>query len=111
MEDPRNDDAGLEQNGAATATKKKLAPTKHKPRQLPPYKLLLHNDDVNTFDHIIHSVIRLTPIPQVEAIVKAIEAHETGVALLLVTHRERGELYVEQFASLNVTVTLEPDEA
>ena len=110
-EDPRDDDADLEQSDAATAIKKEPAPTKREPRQLPPYKLLLHNDDVNTFDHIIRSVRRLTPISEEAAVVKTIEAHETGVALLLVTHRERGELYVEQFASLSVTTSLEPDAA
>ncbi|GAG05515.1 unnamed protein product, partial [marine sediment metagenome] len=45
-----------------------------------------------------------------EAIEKTIEAHETGVSLLLVTSKERAELYVEQFASLSLTVTCEPDE-
>jgi len=29
---------------------------------------------------------------------------------LLVTHKERAELYVEQFASFTLTVTCEPDE-
>lgn len=107
-----DDNAEREADGAATATApvKKPADSERKPRQLPPHKVLLHNDDVNTFDHIIRSIIRLTPIQEEEAIVKTIEAHETGVALLLVTHRERAELYVDQFASLNVTVTIEPDE-
>ena len=102
-EDLENNGADREADGAATATApvKKPADTERKPRQLPPYKLLLHNDDVNTFD--------LTPIQEEEAIVKTIEAHETGVALLLVTHCERAELYVDQFTSLNVTVTIESD--
>jgi len=110
-EDLENNGADREADGAATATApvKKPADPERKPRQLPPYKLLLHNDDVNTFDHIIRSIIRLTPIQEEEAIVKTIEAHETGVALLLVTHCERAELYVDQFASLNVTVTIESD--
>ncbi|MGD2111730.1 MAG: ATP-dependent Clp protease adaptor ClpS, partial [Phycisphaerae bacterium] len=77
---------------AVTAQTTKPAPPERKPRQLPPYKVLLHNDDVNTFDHVIRSIIRLTPIHEEEAILKAIEAHESGVALLLVTHQERAEL-------------------
>jgi ATP-dependent Clp protease adapter protein ClpS len=36
-----------------------------------------------------------------------IEAHETGVALLLVTHKERAELYCEQFRSKSLKVTME----
>ena len=38
------------------------------------------------------------------------EAHETGIALLLVTHKERAELYQEQFQSKGLTVTIEPAE-
>lgn len=105
-------DDGAEEEGVATATvaKKKPAPSKREPKQLPPFKVLLHNDDVNTFDHVIKAIVRVTPIAEDEAVVRAIEAHETGVALLLVTHRERAELYVEQFGSLSVTVTIEPDQ-
>ncbi len=94
---------------AVAAPTKKPAPPERKPRKLPPFKLLLHNDDVNTFEHVIRSIIRLTPIQAEEAVVKTIEAHETGVALLLVTHLERAELYVDQFATLSVTVTIEAD--
>ena len=99
-----------EQIGTATVTApiKKPAPPKRKPKKLPPFKVLLHNDDVNTFDHVIKSILRLTTLEAEEAVLKTLEAHETGVALLLVTHQERAELYVEQFASLSVTVTMEP---
>lgn len=78
-------------------------------RQLPPFRVLLHNDDVNTFDHVIRCIVRLTPLKVEEAFERAIEAHETGLSLLLVTHRERAELYVDQFASAALTVTCEPD--
>ena len=64
---------------------------------------------MNSFDHVIRSIMRLTPISEDEAVIKTIEAHETGVALLLVTHLERAELYVEQFASLGITCTVESD--
>ena len=106
----QNEAAGLEQSGTATATApvRKPAPPKRKPKKLPPFKVLLHNDDVNTFDHVIRSILRLTTLEPEEAVVKTIEAHEPGVALLLVPHQERAELYVEQFASLGVTVTTEP---
>lgn len=77
--------------------------------KLPPYRVLLHNDDVNTFEHVILSIVKLTPLKEHDAALRALEAHETGVSLLLVTHRERAELYVEQFASLSLTVTCEPD--
>lgn len=84
-------------------------PERPKPRQLPPYKVLLHNDDVNDFEHVIRSIVKLTPLSLEEAFQKTLEAHHSGVALLLVTHRERAELYCEQFATMSLTVTTEPD--
>lgn len=81
-----------------------------KEKILPPYKVILHNDDVNTFEHVILSILRLTPLKEEEAIERTIEAHEMGVAVLLVTTRERAELYVEQFQSVSLIVTCEPDE-
>jgi ATP-dependent Clp protease adaptor protein ClpS len=79
-------------------------------RLLPPFRVILHNDDVNTFEHVIVAILKLTPLNEQEAVEKTIEAHETGLSLLLVTSKERAELYVEQFASLSLTVTCEPDE-
>jgi ATP-dependent Clp protease adaptor protein ClpS len=84
--------------------------TQEQTRHLPPFKVVLHNDDVNTFEHVILSILKLTPLKEPEAIERTIEAHETGQALLLITNKERAELYVEQFASLSLTVTCEPDE-
>lgn len=84
--------------------------TRTRKRLLPPYKVLLHNDDVNSFEHVILTILKLTPLDETEAIEKTIEAHETGVALLLVTNRERAELYCEQFATYTLKVTCEPDE-
>ncbi len=36
------------------------------------------------------------------------EAHHTGRSILFITYRERGELYVEQFADKGLTVSIEP---
>ena len=96
-------------SGATSATKR--AETDRKPKQLPPYKVLLHNDDVNTFEHVIASIVKLTTLTPQEAILRTLEAHQSGLALLLTTHRERAELYIDQFASLNLTASAEPAAA
>jgi len=97
--------------GPATVQAPAQKPTKphHKPKQLPPYKVLLHNDDVNTVEHVIVAILKVTTLQPEEAVLKTVEAHETGVSLLLVSHKERAELYVEQFATFNITVSIEPD--
>ena len=104
---------GSDSNGAVAlqdAPVRKSAPSKREPKQLPPWKVLLHNDDVNTFEHVITTVLKLTSLTAEEAFERAVEAHESGVALLLVTHQERAELYHDQFTSCQLCVTIEPTE-
>ena len=102
-------EAELEDDSATAVAAPDTKPALPRTRLLPPFKVLLHNDQVNDFDHVICSILKLTPLSVEEAVQKTLEAHHTGVSLLLVTHRERGELYCEQFATYNLTVTLEPD--
>jgi len=101
----------LSGSGARPTVAPVKSPTRprRRPRQLPPYKVLLHNDDVNSFEHVILAILKLTGLEAQQAILKTLEAHETGVSLLLVTHKERAELYVEQFATYQLGVTIEPD--
>lgn len=94
--------------GAAVATRTRTAPPKVD--RLPPFRVLLHNDDVNDVEHVVRSITELTPLKTEEAVTRTVEAHRTGVALLLVTHRERAELYREQFGTKNLAVTIEPAE-
>ena len=96
---------------AATAEPKRKAAAKPKPpKPLPPWKVLLHNDDKNEITFVVLTVMELTALKQEEAVQRTVEAHETGVALLLTTHKERAELYKDQFASKGLTVTIEPAE-
>src|SRR3954451_12948302 len=98
--------------GAATKSKKKSkpAPQKTPPKMLPPWKVLLHNDDVNTHLHVVKTIVELTHLNEQAAKTRTEEADKTGVALLLVTHQERAELYKDQFTSKGLTVTIEPTE-
>ncbi len=109
-----------DESGGGTATVKpkkakksanKPAPTKNPPGMLPPWKVLLHNDDKNDIGFVVGTIVELTPLNEQEAKVKTVEADETGVSLLLVTHKERAELYAEQFQSKGLTVTIEPAES
>jgi ATP-dependent Clp protease adaptor protein ClpS len=111
IQDPSSGEPSGGSGDVATAAlvAPKKAPTRPKPRQLPPYKVLLHNDDVNSFEHVILAIVELTPLTTESAFEKTLIAHHQGVALLLVTHKERAELYQEQFTSLKLTVTIEPD--
>jgi ATP-dependent Clp protease adapter protein ClpS len=57
---------------------------------------------------VVRTIVELTPLTKERAIEATLEAHTTGLTLLLVTHKERAELYREQFQSKKLTVTIEP---
>jgi ATP-dependent Clp protease adaptor protein ClpS len=86
-----------------------LEQTHTKTRTPPPYKVILHNDDVNDMLYVVDTIFRLTPLSAEQAYRKMLEAHKTGLAVLLVCHKERAELYQEQFHSCGLTVTIEPE--
>ena len=113
-ESNKNSESGKDSAKGSTATKpkkaRKSAPKKKPPQPLPQWKVLLHNADAPTFEFVITTIVALTPLNKDEAIQRTQEAHKTGVALLLTTHKERAELYQEQFQSKGLTVTIEPAE-
>ena len=84
------------------------APRKNPPGTLPPWKVLLHNDDVNTIEDVVKTIVQLVHLSEQDAESRTKEAHRAGVALLTVTHKERAELFQEQFTSKSMTVTIEP---
>ena len=90
--------------------KDRPAPARPRLDRLPPFRVLLHNDDVNEVPYVVETVQELTPLSRPQALVATLEADHTGVALLLVTHKERAELYRDQFESRFLTVTIEPAE-
>jgi ATP-dependent Clp protease adapter protein ClpS len=76
--------------------------------QLPRYKVILLQDAAADLMFIVRTVMELTRLCRAEATHKMWEAHHCGRSVLLRTYRERAELYVEQFASKGLAVTIEP---
>jgi len=97
-----------ESSNAFPVTGGKPHANRQAPRLLPPWKVLLHNDNVSHMDHVVETIHQLTPLNREQAIARMREAHEHGCSLLLITHLERAELYVEQFRSCRLTVSIEP---
>ncbi|MEO6436973.1 MAG: ATP-dependent Clp protease adaptor ClpS [Tepidisphaeraceae bacterium] len=108
---------GSGKGGTATAKPKrakKTCPqsksTPKPPQMLPPWKVLLHNDNKNEVGYVVTTIRELTTLNEQDAKNRTLEAHETGVALLVTTHKERAELYKDQFDSKGLTVSIEPAE-
>lgn len=91
-------------SSAPTCEKPKLKP---KVEQMPPYRIILHNDEINTAEYVVTKVQEITKLEEEIAVKRVIEAHENGLAPLLTTHKEKAELFVEMFESCKITVTME----
>ncbi len=79
-------------------------------RLLPPYKVIVHDDDYNEMTYVVfallHAVNTLTP-QEAEHIM--LTAHLTGKAVVIVCPKEAAEYYQERLLSYHLTATIEPD--
>lgn len=88
----------------------RTAPREAPPKldRLPPFNLVLHNDDVNDMLHVVESLTSVTPVATGEARKIMLTAHLRGRAIVLTTHKERAELYRDRLRSKALVATIEP---
>lgn len=74
---------------------------------LPPYVVVLHNDDHNTMEHVVRSLLSSVPELEVERAVEVmLAAHEHGQADVITCPLERAELYRDRLESHGLTATI-----
>lgn len=77
-------------------------------RLIPPYRVLLHNDDHNSMDYVVKTLIRTIPgMSTEEAHRIMMEAHNHGQATVIVCSREEAEMYCERLHSYRLIATVE----
>ncbi|NJK35692.1 MAG: ATP-dependent Clp protease adapter ClpS [Oscillatoriales cyanobacterium SM2_2_1] len=77
----------------------------------PRYRVLLHNDDYNTMEHVVQSLMQVVNgLTQPQAVDIMMEAHSAGVALVITCVQEHAEFYCDGLKSKGLTSTIEPDE-
>ena len=90
--------------------------TTHEPKQaeknvtefLPPYAVILHNDDVNEMAFVARALLKSVPeLGPEEAVRIMLEAHNTGTAVVIVCPLERAELYRDRIRSFSIGCTIE----
>lgn len=77
----------------------------------PRYRVLLHNDDFNSMEYVVETLVTVVPsltIPQAVDIM--MQAHTAGVALVITCALEHAEFYCEGLQSKGLTSSIEPDE-
>ncbi len=91
-------------SGAAVLDKKTERVRKTSPR----YKVLLHNDPVNTMDYVVKTLRQVVPqLSEQDAMAIMLETHETGIGLVIVCDLEPAEFYSESLKSKGLTSTIE----
>ena len=73
----------------------------------PPAIVVLHNDDVNSMDHVVRAL--LDSVPELEpdrAVEVMLTAHERGEADVIACPLERAELYRERLERRGLTATI-----
>ena len=88
---------------------KRASATIRKPA--PRYRVLLHNDDFNSMEHVVKTLLETVPqLTQPQAVSIMMEAHTNGMALVITCAQEHAEFYCETLQNHGLTSTIEPDE-
>ena len=75
---------------------------------LPPYAVILHNDDVHDMEYVVTSLLRCVPsLNQQRATEIMLEAHNSGRSPVIVCPLEPAELYRERLQSRGLIATIE----
>jgi ATP-dependent Clp protease adaptor protein ClpS len=71
----------------------------------PNYKIIVLNDDVNTFEHVAHTLTRYIPgMSPDEAWKLTHQIHDDGLAIVWSGPLEQAELYHEQLSRAGLTM-------
>ena len=91
-------DVGTESPATATKSRPKRK-TKPATKQLPPWNVVLLNDDDHTYEYVIEMLGKVCYHPVERAMQMAKEVDSTGRVIVLTTHKERAELKRDQILS------------
>ena len=88
------------------------AETERAPRTLaeilPPYSVILHNDEVHPMDYVVAALIKsVSSLTAQEAVGIMLEAHNNGLAVVVTCPLEQAELYRDRLRTYGLGVTIE----
>ena len=78
--------------------------TEHVPR----YAVILHNDDVNSMEHVVGALLKSVPtLSEQHAIKVMMDAHTDGTAVVTVCPLETAEFYRDRLQSFSIGASIE----
>ena len=96
------------QDNNTAVLEKKTAALKNKS---PKYKVLLHNDPVNSMEYVTITLREVVPqLSEQDAISIMLEAHNNGVGLIIVCDLEPAEFYSESLKSKGISSSIEKED-
>ena len=76
----------------------------------PKYKVLLHNDPVNSMEYVTTTLREVVPqLSEQDALNIMLETHNNGIGLVITCDLEPAEFYSESLKSKGLTSTIEPE--
>ena len=76
----------------------------------PRYKVLLHDDPVNTMEYVVNVLRQVVPqLTEQDAMSVMLETHNNGVGLVITCDLEPAEFYCESLKAKGLTSTIEPE--
>ena|ERR1700730_13021444 len=79
-------------------------------RLLPPYNVILLNDDYNSMDYVVMVLLHtINTLTQVEAEQIMLTAHLLGSAIVITCPKETAEFHQERILSYGLTATIAPE--
>ena len=96
------------ENNNSAVLEKKPAEVKNKS---PRYKVLLHNDPENSMEYVTFSLREVVPqLSEQDAISIMLEAHNTGIGLVIICDLEPAEFYSESLKAKGISSSIEKDD-
>lgn len=91
-----------------TTTRPGVAPdVERRQRLLPPYAVILHNDDVHAMVEVVQALRRSIPgMSAMKATRIMLDAHHHGQAVVIVCPLEQAEYYQQRLQTYGLTVTI-----
>ncbi len=84
--------------------------THERTQLLPPYKVILFNDDYNEMNDVVFALLRsVNHLSRQDAEHIMFTAHSTGSAIVIVCPREEAEYYQERLTGYGLMTTIEPE--
>jgi ATP-dependent Clp protease adaptor protein ClpS len=89
-----------------TEQNRTIKPMKPEPKPPTMWNVVLHNDNTNSFEYVIQTLITVTRLEPMSAMDKTLEVHTKGMSVVATCLKEHAEFKRDQLQSKRLTATI-----